>query len=58
MKKLEKTDGSNFLWNLYMKTEVMRTKENYSQREAIVSACTKTGISLYTKEDLYYECSY
>ena len=23
MKKLEKIDGSNFLWNLYMKTEVM-----------------------------------
>ena len=23
VKKLEKIDGSNFLWNLYMKTEVM-----------------------------------
>ena len=23
MKKLEKIDGSNFLWNLYMKTKVM-----------------------------------
>ena len=23
MKKLEKIDGSNFLWNLYLKTEVM-----------------------------------
>ena len=23
MQKLEKIDGSNFLWNLYMKTEVM-----------------------------------
>ena len=23
MKKLEKIDGSNFLWNLYMKIEVM-----------------------------------
>ena len=48
MKKLEKIDGSNFLWNLYMKTEVMSftmsknfTIFNDIEREAVFVLLTR-----------------